>query len=262
MSATAPASAENINGAQPPPRRWTLEQEHLAREFEKYYGIEPRQIAFESERLEPIFDYDALSVLSLVLAPQIVNMETEPVNAPTQPGVVMMKCVVTLDDGKSRAPIGSATIGEPMPGGGTIEDFKQALDVAQSRAVRKGLRAVAFDPLKMHQKKMRGEELTLALPPDPHRDQMAEIHLLAREAELITDEGNDDEYRKLMGQLFKDEGGEAITTATKLNEAQRSQFVATLRALAKAQRRPLDPMAAGRAERALHANAEAAGPRA
>jgi hypothetical protein len=262
MSATAPASEQSITGAPHRPRQWTLEQEQLAREFKQHYGIEASQIGFETDRPDPIFDYDALSVLSLALTDEIVNMSTEPVGSNEVTGVVMMKCVVTLRDGRTREPIGTAALGEVMPGGGEIADFKQALDVAQARAVRKGLRAVGFDPVKAHQKRMRGEDLALNLPPDPHRQQMAEIHLLAQEAGLITENGDDSTYRTLMGQLFTDESGQPITTATKLNDKQRADFIANLRSLSAIKKRTLDqpsPSSQGPgAQGALGRNAETA----
>ena len=121
-------------------------------------------------------------------------------------GIADATCVVTLRDNRSRTVYGTALVGEQMPGGNQIGDIKQALDIAQARAARRGLRAVGFDPVRAHEKRMRGEEVVLDLsePKDLRRCDLATIHLLKRECGYNTGTGDDQDYRALIRQLFPD----------------------------------------------------------
>lgn len=248
-------------------RKLNLDQAQLVREFEQHYDISPRQIGFDSRSGEPIFDYDALSVLSLVLAPDIVNMETEIERLDDAAGVASVKCRVVLRDGRSRDPLGFAFVGEAMHDGSTIDDLKQALLVAQARAARAGLRAVGFNPVQAHARRMRGEDMTLNLSADPRSKDLATIHILREEAGLVTPDGDDTAYRNLLGDLFKDEEQRPIRSARDLDEKQRAQFIANLRSLKSVKERSLGSAHTTvsdvtSAERALHANAGGAAPRA
>jgi hypothetical protein len=235
-------------------RSLSIQQEQLVRAFAQY-GIQPRQISFDIRGNEPVFDFNALSVLSMALAPDIVSMETEELDR--RDDYVSLKCRVILKDGRSRAPLGLALIGEVLPDNTKIVDYKQAFLVAQSRAARAAFRAVGFNPVQAHERRMRGEDLALDFNTDPRAKDLATIHLLADEAGLITEVGDDTAYRKHIGDLFADDEGRPITSARNLDDKQRSQLIASLRSMKALKERVLGT-ANGRGEAALAANANAA----
>ncbi len=245
-----------MNTATATQRELTLEQEQLVRDFVKHYELDPDQISFDSDRGTPVFDYDALSVLSLALAPDIISMIAERGNVDHIAGIADATCVVTLRDNRSRTVYGTALVGEQMPGGNQIGDIKQALDIAQARAARRGLRAVGFDPVRAHEKRMRGEEVVLDLsePKDLRQCDLATIHLLKRECGYNTGTGDDQDYRALIRQLFPDL---QEPSAAHMDEQQRVYFITTLRALHNSRQRTMRTTT-GAAHSALRANAHAA----
>jgi hypothetical protein len=232
-------------------RQLTLAQEQIVREFTTTYDLERHQISFDGEHAEPIFDYDALSILSLTLAPDIVSMIAERGTVDPRDGIADASCVVELRDGRSRTVFGTAFVGEEMFDGNKIEDFRQALDVAQARAARRGLRACGFNAVKAHQKARAGETLELNLEEvkDVRAADLALIHVLARECGYITGTGDDESYRDLIHSLFPDL---VEPSAAHMNEKQRAYFITTLRSLKGARQRAHEP------HPALAANANAA----
>lgn len=129
----------------------TIEQLQLKKEMLEQYDIEANQISVD-EKGNPIFDYEALSLLALHLAPHIRKIETSP--GATNAEYVTADCVVCLDDGRARSSFGHCWIGETAPDGTEINTGNKAMDFAQARALRRGLRSVGFDPLKAHRKQV------------------------------------------------------------------------------------------------------------
>lgn len=258
MSATAPTMSNQNTPAAPQRaaanRPLTLEQEDFVREFTYLYGIERWQISFENERLEPIFDFDALSTLALKLS-DISSIVVEPGDIDAHLGIATSSCEVKLPDGRLRLVFGSAMMGEQMPNGGNIVDLKQALDVSQARALRKGLRAVGWDPVRAHREtkseyNRQNPASPVSTTPSPEdelrKNELAEIHILAKELGLIDEKGDKTKYRTLIGVYFP-----GVESSEKMNGVQRAQLIATFRALKNSR---------ANVNRALRANAEGTNP--
>jgi hypothetical protein len=242
---------------QPPKRKvLTLAQEEIVREFCEDHGLSAKQISFEgAEAVEPIFDFDALSLLALKLG-DIPYLGVEPGQIDSPNGIATSMCEVRLSSDYARRVFGSSLIGEVMPDGEPVADLKQALDISQARALRKGLRAVGFDPLKEHYAwKAANETLVLNLPSNAplneaealRKRELAEIHILAKDAALINDEGDKTRYYAMLNILFPE-----TTSATEMDEVQRSQWIAALRGLKRSRTTQW-----GATHPALRANAEA-----
>lgn len=263
MSATVPTTSTQNVPAGPQraaaKRPLTLEQEQFVREYTETYGFDRSQISFENERAEPIFGFDALSIMALRLS-DISSIVVEPGDIEAHLGIATSSCEVKLPDGRLRLVFGSAMIGEQMPDAGNIEDLKQALDVSQARALRKGLRAVGWDPVRAHREwkiaydmKATGKVTTappVSTTPSPEdelrKNELAEIHILAKELGLIDEKGDKTKYRTLIGVYFP-----GVESSEKMNGVQRSQLISTFRALKNSR---------ANVNRALRANAEGTNP--
>lgn len=147
MSTTASALDRNAAAAQTSrtteQTKLTLPQQSVIREFTENYDIDPEQIWFEGDSDKPVFDYDALLTLAheLTNIPSII-VELGDVNHTT--GLVTASCELKLNDGRTRVVFGSAIVGETLHGRYTIDTIHQALNVAQARGLRKGLRFVSL----------------------------------------------------------------------------------------------------------------------
>jgi hypothetical protein len=242
MSSAAPVTTNSSSS--PPatrPKVKTLEQEEIVREFTTAYDIDPSQISFDSERPEPIFDFEALNLLATLLGnfPSIVT-DLGDVNEAM--GLVTSSCEIRMSDGRTRVVFGAAVVGEEMPDSKLIESIPQALSLAQARALRKALRAVGWDAFRAH--RQQGENtLALNLPADLVKTEIAEIHILAKEVGLITRDGDKTNYYKMMGIWFPE-----VKTSKQLDEVQRAQMIATLRALKKSKAITVQTGITGKAE--------------
>jgi len=223
MSAQAPMTETTTQAK--PRRPLTLEQEQILREFTEHYGLERKQIGFDGDRAEPIFDVDALSQLALELS-DIPSIIIEPGNIDSSVGIVTSSCEVKLADGRMRTVHGSALLGEEMHDGGIINDIKQALDVSAARALRKGFRAVGFDPVKAHEKRIKGQDLSLSLSSEAEQRnrELAEAHKLGEELGYIFGD-NKVAWSNLVNSYFP-----GHTSSGTLNSVQRAQFLSMLRA--------------------------------
>jgi hypothetical protein len=234
-------------------RPLTLEQESFVRDATQFFGIEPTQVTFSDEKLRPTFDFEALCLIGFVLAPEYA-FSVLPGVIREDIGLVTALCEMTPEVGRPRTLFASALIGEVMPEGGTVAGLKQSLDVARSRALRTGLRAIGCDPVKAIKARAESESQPLDLKlssvtdDELYMNDLASIHLYARECGLINEEtGNKREYYALMKRLI------GVDSSREMTDLQRSQWATALRALAKAKQ-----SATPKAINALRANAEAA----
>lgn len=239
MSATAPTAlernAEAAHSAPPPaqPKRThTIKQETIVREFTKTYNLDASQIGFDGESDQPIFDFDALSILGIRLTDfrdiTIEKGELDYIN-----GVATSECRITLGDGRTRQVFASCPVGDVLHDGREIKDMSTALAVSRARAMRTAFRAVGFDPLREHEKqKEDGEALELSLDSMRNKE-LAEIHLLGEQSGLIDPATNDKtRYYKMMDVMFPD-----VTSARYMTQEQRAKWIGVLRGLSNAQRR-------------------------
>lgn len=211
------------------PRLLTPAQEQLVREFTEIYGLERSQISFDSDRPDPIFDFDALSLLSVKLS-DIKAIRVVPCEVLIT-GLAASSCEVKLPDGRTRDFFGSALLGEVMPDGGTVDDIKQALDISQARSLRKGLRAVGWDPVRAHQDFLAGRGTELGASPtagNQRNAELAQAHILGQELGLIVG-ADKTRWQKLLAIWFNGKDSSAT-----LNDNQRSQLLAILRSLKSA----------------------------
>lgn len=210
-----------------PTRRWTLDQETLALEFQQAYGIEPKQVSFDGEQLEPIFDFEALNRLVHTLGnfPMISTDLNEVIK---DANLVTATCDIAVSDGRVRHVTAGAVIGEVLPNGSIIQDVGQALNVAQARALRGGLRAVGFDVVRAHRE--RGEAplpLNLVKESDSRTKDLAQAHILGKQAGLITQDGDKSLWSRLISMWFSGK-----TSSADLTDEELVIFVARLRGLA------------------------------
>ncbi len=214
------------------PQTLTKAQLELQREFCRDYGFNPNQISFDGD--EPIFDFDALSVLSMRLCdlPDI-HIDLSQVNA--QLGLATSTGLVVLPGGKTRKTFAAAIVHEEMPDGNPIRDMGQAIAVSRARALRIVLRAVGFDPVAAHKvfKSSNGTRKLELLPIDLRTRELAEIHMLAQALDFIVVNGggfiNKIIYQRTMTTYFPER-----TSARDMTEQERAQWLNILRAFTKA----------------------------
>lgn len=225
----APPQPSNVSSITKSPRRvLTLAQEEIVRDFTDAYDIERDQIGFRGEDLEPIFDFDALSILALALT-DFREISVEPGDFNAIGGVATATCGVVLSDNRLRGAYGHCVIGQQLHDGSEVTDLSMAMGVARARALRTGLRMAGFDPVRAHRAR-QGEALafTPAEEIDPRTKDLRQIHAFAQELFWVKD-GDDSEYRRQINTLYP-----GITSAGDMTDQQRSQFIAIMGGLQKA----------------------------
>jgi hypothetical protein len=232
MSDTATTQSHEANASMPPPVKkikvLTLAQEQLVREFTESYEIDREQISFAGEDLYPIFDFDALSTLSLVLS-DIPSISVEPGDFNPAVGLATAICKVTLKDGRSREVYGHAMVGEEIYDGTRVADLGAAMIMARSRALRTGLRSVSFDPVRAHRQqstKSSAETFT-----DQRTKLLARAHMLGNQLGYIVGD-NKIAWRNQINAYFKGK-----TSSADLDDLELSQWVGMLDGWMKARER-------------------------
>ncbi|MBD0370299.1 MAG: hypothetical protein ICV60_05650 [Pyrinomonadaceae bacterium] len=207
------------------PPRWTLQQEDVAREFMEAYGIERQQISFDVDSPDPIFDFDALNLLVHTLGNfPVISTDLDKVEEKT--GLVTATCDITVPDNRMRHVTAASFIGETLPGGSIVGNYTQALNVAQARALRKGLRAVGFDVVRAHRQSSEAPlTLNMVSETDSRTKDLAQAHILGKEMGLIQG-GDKTLWSRLISIWF---GGRA--SSAELSDEELVIFVARLRGL-------------------------------
>jgi hypothetical protein len=207
------------------PRTLTHEQHEIVSELSQMHGLDPTQISFEGEDLTPIFDFEAVCLLSLKLT-DIREIACEITNRDFDSQIVTARCSVRLPDGRTRVCEDSARMHETIGDGGTIDSLRMADNVAQARAVRRGIRSVGINLWHAHKKfKESGQASSGHLRYDPRRPVYEEVHVLAGNLGLI--EGGDKEAYK----AFLAESYDGRTSARDLDDAELQRFLISLRAM-------------------------------
>ncbi len=212
------------------PKR-TPEQSAIVKEICELHGLDETQISFEGREVTPIFDYEAVCALTLKLT-DIQNIDcwiSDRGNAEEE--IVTAKCTVTIPDGRTRSCEGHAQLLERLGDGGIVETFVQAEALAQSRAVRRGIRSVGVNLYNAHRKFVEtGEIVAGHTDHDPKLPIYNEIHALATELDLIVDADRTG-YRQLISEMYN-----GATSSKTLNDIELRQFLVALRAMAGAKR--------------------------
>lgn len=213
----------------------TPAQARLVKELMEAHGLDESQISFDNDSIEPIFDYEALNVLRLRLT-DIQTTEPEIVERNVALGIVTVKCTATLPDGRSASDLGSAQLDEPMPDGSTLENFMQAQNVALSRAMRRAIRAVGINLLKVHRQFMETGEIACAdIDAEFESNIGREIHKLANSWGHI--KGKDkSEYQGFIENIF----GSGLRSSLDLNDIQRSQLANMYRSMVMSREKAIE----------------------
>lgn len=207
----------------------TADQQQLVNEFVEAHGLEARQISFEGESLEPIFDYDALNYLRHKLT-DLQATEPSIVERNVELQMVTAKCLVTLADGRTASDLGTAAIGEQMPDGGEIGDFIQAQNVALSRALRRGLRSAGINLLAVHKNYLKTGEVASGIVDTEFETKIGkEIHALAYQFGHL-ERGDKTKYQDFIENMF----GGGKRSSLQLNDIQKSQLAKIYRLLLNA----------------------------
>lgn len=201
---------------------YTPEQLQLLREFKSFYGIDESQVAFEGASPEPIFTYEALNILRLRLT-DIQEIEVFPGRNAPDDNFATVECSVCLADGRKARSFDSAAVGEVMHDGSQVENIRQAWNLAQSRAIRRGIRSVGINLLAAHRSFLETGEAAIAEPQDLRRIRQKQLKALVKEW------GHSDaDYRDFMERLF------GARSSLDLDDIQTAQLISTYRAMLNA----------------------------
>lgn len=236
------AAAPPLSG--PPTYTPNATQVILRDELSQRYGIDKSQITFTGPANDPIFDFDALSVLVNELSDfssTIVDIGT----VDHERGFCTATGTITLADGRTRSNFGSAFVGEMLHDETTVKDMQSAMELARARALRSALRSASFDPVRAHRNRHSGLPVSTPsvpstpddpststdTPEDPRRAMERECHAIGEHIGLITKSphydsvGNKRQWRWLMKTFFGKE------TMAELTDLEQTQWRNTLRGL-------------------------------
>lgn len=209
---------------------FTAEQLSLVQELCDTHDLQPEQISFEGNDLNPIFDYEAACALSVKLT-DIQHINAQVTERETVDGVLMSTALgtATLPDGRSRTIEDSAFVGETIGNGKTLATVRDADSMAQNRAVRRAIRSVGVNLYNAHKKfKETGQIATgQMIPANPRAAALAELHALAAECGLIVN-GDRARYEKFIADSY-----DGATSSSQLNDLDFQRLMIQLRAMAR-----------------------------
>lgn len=210
-------------------QKLTAQQLTIVRQYGEIHGLRAEQISFEDDRsLEPIFDHNAVSTLSLRLTD---IQDISPTNLVCENKFVTVLGSITLPDGRTRGAIGSCSIGERIGNGEVIETQTAAIGVATSRCFRQAIRNVGVNLHAAHNLFVETGEIAVShTNVNPRNGNYAELHMLAAELDLIVD-GNKKKYRKYLAENFDGRG-----SAKELNDLELQKLLSGFRSLARLRR--------------------------
>jgi len=211
-------------------RSFTAVQHGIIQELTNAHGLEISQIGFEGDDTTPIFDFEAVCLLSLKLT-DIQEIRCEITDRDADSEIVTARCSVTLPDSRMRVCEDSAKLGEIIGDGKTIDTMRFADMVAQSRAVRRGIRSVGINLFHAHNRFMRdGQTVQGHTNHDPRHPLYQEVHVLASELDLI--DGTD----KTLYRQFLAESYDGRQSSKDLDDVELQRFLISLRAMARVKR--------------------------
>lgn len=211
-------------------RTLTHDQHETVRELAEMHGLDPGQISFEGEDPTPIFDFEAVCLLSLKLT-DIQDVTCEISERDFESQIVTARCSVRLPDGRTRVCEDSARLHEPFADGGTIDSLRMADNVAQARAVRRGIRSVGINLWHAHKKyRESGAVANGHTRHDPRKPVYEEVHVLAANLGLIAN-GNKDAYKAFLAETF-----DGRSSARDLDDEDLQRFLILLRAMDRVKR--------------------------
>jgi hypothetical protein len=199
--------------------RYTPEQMQLVSEFTQDYGINPDQMTFFGDDPRPTFDAEAGAHLARSLA-KAQGIAIGLVQS-TLPNTITMECGLTID-GFFSSSVGSANLSEKKDD--EEMSVQQIERLAASRALRSALVMAGIDLLKLHRQKRSGV-VQFTGPDKTNRERLyARVHILGKEAGLISDSGKGP-WRNTLTRLY------GVDSTKLLNEEQLEDFAAFLSSL-------------------------------
>ena len=207
-------------------RGYSRAQQKLRDEFCEAYGLKSDQISFDGDS-EPIFDFDALSLLANTLT-DIPGIEVGLKKFDDATNLAESFCKMTLHGRRTRDFFGMALVGEQLHDGKVISGTIQAINVSRARALRIGLRSIGFDPVKFHEARKAGHVIDLLGSDEAERDRTtAQIHVHAgpRGLNFIKRNGDRAEYENLLAAHFN-----GRTSSKDLEPHERAEWLGMLRA--------------------------------
>ncbi|MBS1793383.1 MAG: hypothetical protein JSS81_05990 [Acidobacteria bacterium] len=206
----------------------TTDQNKLVAEFVTNYGLSEEQIIFDGTGLEPIFDFEALSVLRERLT-DFQSVDVSDVVWNPADNSAQAKCTIITAAGRQVVVSDFAEIGESLPDNSKVESSLGAKRLARARAMRSGIRAAGVNLLKAHRRFLETGRIGEAEPVDPRLNKIREIHALAGEIGFI--KGTDrTAYESHLAEMF-----EGRTSSRDLSDFELQRFVVSLRAIRRAQ---------------------------
>jgi hypothetical protein len=214
-------------------RTYSVAQRAIQKEFIDAYNFASEQISFDGAALDPIFDFDALSFLSLTLS-NLPSLNVQFHDFRHDIGLATSQVVVNLPGRGMRTMFAGAMLGEFLHDGSEVATLMQAVNLSRARALRIGLRAVNFDPLKAHREYQKsGQIVELEFPAKLPRDkEREEIHVLGFALGLIKRApglGDRSGYERAIGTFFP-----GRNSTVQLTDPEHTQFLTILRAWSRA----------------------------
>lgn len=206
----------------------TPEQTEIVRELCDTHGLDPSQISFDDDGRTPIFDYEAVSALSLKLT-DIKSIDCSvPDRERLDRRVAVAVCTVILPDGRTRTVEDACVIGEENPATRCgVMTLREAEGLAQNRAVRRGIRSVGINLWNAHRTfKQTGEIACGSTDLDPREALRKQIHVLRDEIGYSVDE-----YQAVLEGSFNGRG-----SSNDLNDLELQSAIRLFQALLRIKR--------------------------
>lgn len=201
------------------------QQKQLVKELVADYGINADEITFFAGETDPTLGYEASCVMCNTLAPEIVQIDVNPIESPFVDSLAV-RCSMADEHGRSRSAVGVVNASESI--GNDVMNPQQQYQAATSRAIRNVLRVAGIDLLKRHAQRRQGLPLTAA-PAKTNRDSLlAQAHALGEEAGLITKytDGIDKKaWRRILWHRY------GVDSSKTLSEFQLADLIGALKAL-------------------------------
>lgn len=204
-------------------------REKIVQELVEHHDLDSKQISFEGDSTEPIFDYEALNYLRLRLT-DLQASKPFVAERNEESGFVTVMFEITLADGRKVNEIGTSQVGETMHSGNKVDHILKAQNVATARAMRRAIRAAGINLFKAHKRFMETGEVaegntSVELEKELKNARGREIHALKDEWGH-----NEEDYRKFIKNLF----GSEKTSSLHLSDIEKSQLVTTYKGMISA----------------------------
>ncbi len=197
----------------------TPRQFQVARDLKARYGV--NSVKFAGDSPYPILDADSLVQAAKAAICDLTRIEVEIANVDRVHGYITTKAAVQVG-GKTYTHAGVCLVPENLETGEVVEDYQTAYAIAAGRALRKVLRLAGFDPAAEYREPATPVQIEIN-PREARQSLVAELHILARELGMVSDEGDEHDYREFLGNSFQ------VRTSVELSDSQLQTAVQMLR---------------------------------